>query len=127
MREFAKWCPTLIVVKVYGTREEKDEIIRKKLVPGKFDVILTSYEVFKSDIAQFKKFHFVYFVADEAHRMKNIESQISVLARKVTSSYRLLLTGTPLQNNLDEVGCHRRIRQITVANMLVFIKSCGPC
>jgi SWI/SNF-related matrix-associated actin-dependent regulator of chromatin subfamily A member 5 len=49
------------------------------------------------------KFKWEYLIVDEAHKIKNEESQISQRLRQLNSRYRLLLTGTPLQNNLHEL------------------------
>lgn len=49
------------------------------------------------------KFKWEYLIVDEAHKLKNEESQISQRLRQLDSRYRLLLTGTPLQNNLHEL------------------------
>lgn len=51
----------------------------------------------------FKKFTWRYMVIDEAHRIKNEKSKLSELLREFKSMNRLLLTGTPLQNNLHEL------------------------
>jgi SWI/SNF-related matrix-associated actin-dependent regulator of chromatin subfamily A member 5 len=53
--------------------------------------------------AAFKKIHWEYIVIDEAHRIKNEESSLSKIVRIFKSRNRLLLTGTPLQNNLHEL------------------------
>lgn len=49
------------------------------------------------------KFKWEYLIVDEAHKLKNEDSQISKRLRELDSRYRLLLTGTPLQNNLHEL------------------------
>ena len=54
-------------------------------------------------MSQVLKFKWEYIVVDEAHKIKNEESQISKRLRQLDSRYRLLLTGTPLQNNLHEL------------------------
>lgn len=51
----------------------------------------------------FKKFAFAYIVIDEAHRIKNVDSILSQIVRVFNSRGRLLITGTPLQNNLQEL------------------------
>ena len=50
-----------------------------------------------------KKFSFEYIVIDEAHRIKNVDSILSQIVRSFSSRGRLLITGTPLQNNLKEL------------------------
>jgi len=52
---------------------------------------------------QLLKFKWEYIIVDEAHKLKNEDSQISRRLRQLDSRYRLLLTGTPLQNNLHEL------------------------
>ena len=49
------------------------------------------------------KYKWEYIIVDEAHKLKNEDSQISKRLRQLDSRYRLLLTGTPLQNNLHEL------------------------
>eukprot|EP00798_Chlamydomonas_sp_ICE-L_P018352 gene18352-24817_t len=53
--------------------------------------------------AHFKKFHWRYIIIDEAHRIKNENSLLSKTVRLYKTNYRLLITGTPLQNNLHEL------------------------
>lgn len=49
------------------------------------------------------KFDWEYIIIDEAHKIKNEDSSTAKIVRKFRSKYRLLLTGTPLQNNLHEL------------------------
>ena len=72
-------------------------------MPGEWDVCVTSYEIVMKEKAVFKKFHWRYMVIDEAHRIKNEKSKLSEIIREFKTSNRLLLTGTPLQNNLHEL------------------------
>lgn len=51
----------------------------------------------------FRKFAWRYLIVDEAHRLKNEESKLSTVLRSFSSHSRLLITGTPLQNNLHEL------------------------
>lgn len=102
MNEFRKWCPVLRVVKFHGNQEQR---MNQKLVlqPGKFDVVVTSYEMVIKEKNHFKKFHWRYIIIDEAHRIKNENSILSKTVRMFKTNYRLLITGTPLQNNLHEL------------------------
>ena len=74
-----------------------------QIKPGKFDIVLTSFEIACREKTTFKKIEWKYFVIDEAHRIKNEDSLLSKVVREFKTSARLLLTGTPLQNNLHEL------------------------
>jgi len=69
-----------------------------------WDVLLTTYEIVLMDIEFISKFKFRYVVIDEAHRLKNPDSVLyTTLLTKVHMPHKLLLTGTPIQNNLTEL------------------------
>ncbi|KAF8499323.1 SNF2 family N-terminal domain-containing protein [Hysterangium stoloniferum] len=102
-REFSKWAPDFEVVVLTGTREERAEIVASRLLPQKFEVCITSYEMCLREKNVFKKFSFSYIVIDEAHRIKNVDSILSQIVRIFISRGRMLITGTPLQNNLQEL------------------------
>lgn len=78
-------------------------IIREEILPGNWDVLVTSYEMCIKEKGLLKKYNFAYIVIDEAHRIKNEKSKLSEVVRVFTSQNRLLITGTPLQNNLHEL------------------------
>ncbi|KAG8457743.1 hypothetical protein KFE25_005756, partial [Diacronema lutheri] len=66
-------------------------------------VCVTSYEMVTKEATAFRKFAWRYVIVDEAHRMKNEQSLLSQVLRSLSSHSRLLITGTPLQNNLHEL------------------------
>ncbi|XP_066141375.1 chromatin-remodeling complex ATPase chain Iswi [Euwallacea fornicatus] len=103
MNEFKKWCPTLRAVCLIGDQEARNALIRDVLMPGEWDVCVTSYEMCIKEKSVFKKFNWRYMVIDEAHRIKNEKSKLSEILREFKTTNRLLLTGTPLQNNLHEL------------------------
>lgn len=102
-REFEKWTPEISTLVVQGDKETRGELINGRLLNCDFDVCITSYEMVLREKGQFKKFAWEYIVIDEAHRIKNEESMLSQIIRIFNSRNRLLLTGTPLQNNLHEL------------------------
>lgn len=103
MAEFKKWAPSLHAVCLIGDQEARSTFIRDVLMPGEWDVCVTSYEMCIKEKSVFKKFNWRYMVIDEAHRIKNEKSKLSEILREFKTTNRLLLTGTPLQNNLHEL------------------------
>uniref|UniRef100_A0A2M3Z6B9 Putative chromatin remodeling complex swi/snf component swi2 n=1 Tax=Anopheles braziliensis TaxID=58242 RepID=A0A2M3Z6B9_9DIPT len=103
VNEFGRWCPSLRPVCLIGDQETRNAFIRDVLLPGEWDVCITSYEMCIREKAVFKKFNWRYMVIDEAHRIKNEKSKLSEILREFKTANRLLLTGTPLQNNLHEL------------------------
>lgn len=70
----------------------------------RFHVLVTTYEYVIRDKSQLKRFPWEYIIVDEGHRMKNADSLLArILGCDYHSRHRLLLTGTPLQNNLPEL------------------------
>ncbi|XP_036299340.1 probable global transcription activator SNF2L1 isoform X7 [Pipistrellus kuhlii] len=103
MNEFKRWVPSLRVICFVGDKDARAIFIRDEMMPGEWDVCVTSYEMVIKEKSVFKKFHWRYLVIDEAHRIKNEKSKLSEIVREFKSTNRLLLTGTPLQNNLHEL------------------------
>ncbi|KAI5120574.1 hypothetical protein M0805_002524 [Coniferiporia weirii] len=102
-REFGKWAPDFRIATLAGSKEERHEVIQSKLIPQDFEVCITTYEICLIEKSALKKLSFAYIVIDEAHRIKNVDSILSQIVRAFTSRGRLLITGTPLQNNLKEL------------------------
>lgn len=111
IEEFQKWCPTIPVVMYHGKPEQREYLrknsITKHLIKGrpteKFPVVLTSYEIILRDKSFLSNIRWEFIIIDEGHRMKNYNSLLFQELRKFTSATRLLITGTPLQNNLKEL------------------------
>lgn len=102
-REFAKWTPEVNVLVLQGAKEERQQLINERLLTDDFDVCITSYEMILREKSHLKKFAWSYIIVDEAHRIKNEESSLAQIIRIFNSRGRLLITGTPLQNNLHEL------------------------
>lgn len=103
MNEIARWCPEIRAVRFHGTRDERKHQMSNLIQYGKFDAVVTSYEVVSKEKTHLTKFSWRYLIIDEAHRIKNENSLLSQVVRMFTTQARLLITGTPLQNNLHEL------------------------
>ncbi|RWS31027.1 chromodomain-helicase-DNA-binding protein Mi-2-like isoform X5 [Leptotrombidium deliense] len=121
-REFEVWAPDFYVVTYIGDKDSR-AVIRehelsfeegavrggfkasrlKKDTPVKFHVLLTSYELICIDTATLGSVDWQVLVVDEAHRLKNNQSKFFRVLNTYKIAYKLLLTGTPLQNNLEEL------------------------
>ncbi|KAF2238631.1 hypothetical protein EV356DRAFT_440228 [Viridothelium virens] len=101
--EFEKWAPSVKRIVYKGpptTRKAQQQQIRW----GNFQVLLTTYEFIIKDRPILSKVKWLHMIVDEGHRMKNAESKLSsTITQYYTTRYRLILTGTPLQNNLPEL------------------------
>lgn len=103
LREINRWTPDVNAFILQGDKEERSSLIQKKLLTCDFDVVVASYEIIIREKSPLKKIDWEYIIIDEAHRIKNEESMLSQVLREFTSRNRLLITGTPLQNNLHEL------------------------
>ncbi|KAL8100335.1 ISWI chromatin-remodeling complex ATPase CHR11-like isoform X2 [Apium graveolens] len=103
MNEIRRFCPTLRAVKFLGNPDERRYIREELLAAGKFDVCVTSFEMAIKEKNALRRFSWRYIIIDEAHRIKNENSLLSKTMRLFSTNYRLLITGTPLQNNLHEL------------------------
>ncbi|KAI2612813.1 chromatin remodeling complex SWI/SNF, component SWI2 and related ATPase [Hypoxylon fragiforme] len=101
--EFEKWAPSVSRIVYKGppnTRKQQQEKIRQ----GRFQVLLTTYEYIIKDRPVLSKIKWFHMIIDEGHRMKNTNSKLSAtISSYYNTRFRLILTGTPLQNNLGEL------------------------
>ncbi|XP_017876015.1 chromodomain-helicase-DNA-binding protein Mi-2 homolog isoform X4 [Ceratina calcarata] len=119
-REFETWAPDFYCVTYVGDKDSRIVIRENELsfeegaVRGgraskirsnqiKFNVLLTSYELISIDSACLGSIDWAVLVVDEAHRLKSNQSKFFRLLASYNIAYKLLLTGTPLQNNLEEL------------------------
>lgn len=98
--EFKKFAPQIDVVKYTGDKQTRQGI----RITRKSRVIITSYELSIKDFNKFNKItDWRYLIVDEGHRLKNFNCLLIKVLKKLNVSNRLLITGTPLQNNLNEL------------------------
>eukprot|EP00186_Timspurckia_oligopyrenoides_P004169 CAMPEP_0182444864 /NCGR_PEP_ID=MMETSP1172-20130603/3175_1 /TAXON_ID=708627 /ORGANISM="Timspurckia oligopyrenoides, Strain CCMP3278" /LENGTH=725 /DNA_ID=CAMNT_0024640511 /DNA_START=35 /DNA_END=2212 /DNA_ORIENTATION=+ len=106
--EIERAAPSVSAIVFHGSKEERNEI-RNSITPrlnnpsAKTPILITSYELAMRERPFLSKFEWKYIIIDEGHRLKNIDCKLVNELQKYTSANRLLLTGTPLQNNLLEL------------------------
>lgn len=109
VREFEKWLPSSPVVRFHGTAKQRDDMLAgplnsKKRREDNFPVVITSYETAIRDEKRLNKIgEYTYLVVDEGQRLKNHRCTLISSLKRIRTSNRLLLSGTPIQNNLDEL------------------------
>jgi SWI/SNF-related matrix-associated actin-dependent regulator of chromatin subfamily A member 5 len=103
MKEFKIWAPFFRVVNLIPTAEHRDEILRNQMQPGYFDICVTTYDAVLICEYALKKYDFHYIIFDEAHKLKNSDSTTTQTSRRLKAESRLLMTGTPLQNDIGEL------------------------
>ena len=107
---FDKWAPDVNYVQYHGNRTARDIIQQFELLIDqdprrpKFHVIITTYELANKESDFLNLIKWQAMVIDEAHRLKNRESKLYEALAKFNVGSKLLLTGTPLQNNLSELS-----------------------
>lgn len=132
-KEAAKWTPEFKVIKFHGSKAERERLKQETMgfidrygarttkSKGRnnkkraevvdltedvqpVDLVITTYETFVTEQSWFKRaFAWRYVVTDEGHKLKNEKSNVSSALQTLRAEHRLLLTGTPLQNNLQEL------------------------
>ncbi|CAN3364163.1 helicase Swr1p [Diutina catenulata] len=101
--EFKKFAPGFKVLTYYGSPQERARKRKGWNKPDTFHVCITSYQLVVHDHSSFKRRRWKYMILDEAHNIKNFRSTRWRALLNMNTEHRLLLTGTPLQNNLMEL------------------------
>ncbi|XP_078436560.1 chromatin remodeling 4 isoform X2 [Wolffia australiana] len=114
LAEFYLWAPHLNVVEYHGGAKARLAIRSHEWHPSdangqrlnsltKFNVLLTTYEMVLADASHLRSVSWEVLVVDEGHRLKNSGSKLFSLLNTLSFQHRVLLTGTPLQNNIGEM------------------------
>ncbi len=98
--EFNRFAPSLPVKMVTGPAAERKEIIETAQTR---DILITSYELLKRDLPQYKDVSFFCQIIDEAQYIKNHNTQAAKAVKEIESGHRFALTGTPIENKLSEL------------------------
>ncbi|KAI5839266.1 swi2/snf2-like protein [Morchella snyderi] len=103
--EIERFAPEMPVLMYHGTPVEREEMRQTSMAKkGKdFPIICTSYELIMNDRKYLQKYAWKFIIIDEGHRIKNLNCKLVRELKSYTSANRLLITGTPLQNNLSEL------------------------
>ena len=102
-REIKKWLPKIKYLFFYGDKEERKILSEHTIKESHYDIVLTTFECSMKEKTALASLNYEYLIIDEAHRLKNDQGKFSTIVRKFNSKHRLLLTGTPFQNNLHEL------------------------
>ena len=97
IKRFSNNIKTLIVS---GNADQREELIK---TISDYDVVITSYDLLKRDIDNYKDFKFKYVIADEAQYIKNNNTKNAKALKEINSETRFALTGTPIENSLAEL------------------------
>jgi len=93
-KELERFAPSLLVSRFHGPN---------RVINRKFNVFLTTYQTVVRDVEKLKDIAFSVLLVDEAHLMKNAETRISRAVKTLQSQYRLALSGTPVENRLEDL------------------------
>ncbi|XP_010507764.1 PREDICTED: ATP-dependent helicase BRM [Camelina sativa] len=101
--ELHTWLPSVSCIYYVGTKDQRSKLFSQEVCAMKFNVLVTTYEFIMYDRAKLSKVDWKYIIIDEAQRMKDRESVLARDLDRYRCQRRLLLTGTPLQNDLKEL------------------------
>ncbi|KAK1377213.1 ATP-dependent helicase BRM [Heracleum sosnowskyi] len=101
--ELHNWLPSVSCIYYVGQKDQRIKLFQQEVCAMKFNVLVTTYEFVMYDRAKLSKVDWKYIIIDEAQRMKDRESVLARDLDRYRCQRRLLLTGTPLQNDLKEL------------------------
>jgi SWI/SNF-related matrix-associated actin-dependent regulator of chromatin subfamily A member 5 len=125
--ELRRFCPSLELLRCHTSDSQEATRLRKILSyeEGKLEVVLTTYEMLKSQhlSGPLRRITWRAVVLDEGHRIRNEETDLSKACFALKTVFRLVLTGTPLQNSLRETGVILRFLAPNIFTDLTFFES----
>uniref|UniRef100_A0A8C5ELR6 Proliferation-associated SNF2-like protein n=1 Tax=Gouania willdenowi TaxID=441366 RepID=A0A8C5ELR6_GOUWI len=107
INEFKRFTPDISVVLYHGPQPERAKVLKQMRRPqgplNMCPVVVTSFEISMIDRKYLQRFQWKYLIVDEGHRIKNLNCRLVQELKTLPTDNKLLLTGTPLQNNLAEL------------------------
>lgn len=110
-REFQRWAPEISpVLLLHGS--EMNEVANSRLAalravcdtaPGACSVLVTTYEMVRSNAASLLAERWQYVVLDEGHKIRNPDAEVTLVCKSFNTVHRIILTGAPIQNKLSEL------------------------
>lgn len=101
--ELLRWIPSVSCIFYVGVKDQRSKLYSQEVSTMKFNVLVTTYEFIMRDRSKLSKVDWKYLIIDEAQRMKDRDSRLARDLDRFRCQRRLLLTGTPLQNDLREL------------------------
>ncbi|XP_076025346.1 lymphoid-specific helicase [Genypterus blacodes] len=105
--EFKRFTPDVAVLLYHGPQAERAKLLKQMRKPqgplSMCPVVVTSFEIAMIDRKVFQRFQWKYLIVDEGHRIKNMNCRLVRELKMLPTDNKLLLSGTPLQNNLAEL------------------------
>lgn len=109
-REIKRWAPGLRVVAYYGSKESRELAYKHEMFPKnskdlRCHVVVTSYDAAADDSCRkfFRSIHWQGLIVDEGQRLKNEKTLLYSALGALKAPFKILMTGTPLQNNQREL------------------------
>ncbi|KAF8558525.1 hypothetical protein OG21DRAFT_1504270 [Imleria badia] len=98
--EVQKYAENIRPILYTGSSKERTKLLSKLAT---MDVVITSYEVVRNDIASLEDINWLYCILDEGHVIKNAKTKLTKAVKAIQAQHRLILSGTPIQNNVLEL------------------------
>jgi TATA-binding protein-associated factor len=99
-QEIATYAPFLKALMYVGNPSERQRL--RAEIPN-HDIVITSYDICRNDNDLICKRNYNYCVLDEGHIIKNAKAKVTIAVKRVKANHRLILSGTPVQNNVLEL------------------------
>jgi TATA-binding protein-associated factor len=98
--EIATYAPFLKALLYVGNPSERQRL--REQIPNQ-DIVITSYDISRNEIETLCQFNYNYCTLDEGHIIKNAKAKVTMAVKRIMANHRLILSGTPVQNNVLEL------------------------